>query len=126
VLFGDTPVRLVEPLAALVSEHLQTRRSHAIVGRTSPTPWLFPGAHPDRHRSESHLATRLKRLGIYARASRHGALLELSAQLPAAVLSRLLGISIRDVDRWTTRSGNSWANYAAAFQRRRSTKHPSN
>jgi hypothetical protein len=123
VLFGDTPVRLVEPLAVLVAEHLQTRRSHSIVGRTSPTPWLFPGAHPDRHRSESHLGVRLQRLGIYARPSRHGALLELSAQLPTAVLSRLLGI--RDVDRWTTRSGNSWANYAAAFQRRSSTQHPS-
>jgi hypothetical protein len=65
VLFGDTPVRLVEPVAALVAKHLQTRRSRSIVGRRSPTPWLFPGAHPDRHRSESHLAARLKRLGIY-------------------------------------------------------------
>ena len=83
VLFGDTPVRLVEPVAALVAKHLQTRRSRSIVGRRSPTPWLFPGAHPDRHRSESHLAARLKRLGIYARSSRHGALLELSAQLTA-------------------------------------------
>ncbi len=118
VQFGDTRLLLLDPLAELVAEHLESRRSYAIVGRKDPTPWLFPGAHPGQHISEGHLGRRLARLGIYSHPGRHAALLDLSTQLPAAVLSRLLGVSASTADRWTTRSGNSWAGYAAAVQRR--------
>jgi hypothetical protein len=123
VLFGDTRLLLLDGLAELVAQQLQSRRSHAIVGRGVPTPWLFPGAHPGQHISENHLGTRLKRLGIYSHPGRHAALLDLSTQLPAAVLSRLLGVSASTADRWTSRSGNAWTSYAAAIQRRRPSHH---
>jgi hypothetical protein len=118
VLFGDTRLLLLDPLAELVAQQLESRRSHCIVGRSEPTPWLFPGAHPGKHISESRLGHRLARLGIRSHPGRQAALFDLSTQLPAAVLSRLLGVSASTADRWTSRSGNSWAGYAAAIQRR--------
>ena len=118
VLFGETPLLLPEPAAALVAEHIDSRSAYYVVGRNHDTPWLFPGVHRGRHISPGHLGNRLRKLGICSRPGRTAALLDLTTQLPAAALARLLGISHRGAARWVDRSGNSWANYGAELQRR--------
>jgi hypothetical protein len=98
---SQTPLELPEPLGHLVQELLAQRRGHASVGRGQPSPWLFRGGIPGRHISPTYLAKRLRALlGIRALPGRTAALLDLSAQLPAAVLSRLLGISEDTASRW--------------------------
>ncbi|QKW05354.1 hypothetical protein HUT18_02150 [Streptomyces sp. NA04227] len=54
----------------------------------------------------SHLTVRLNRVGIRARASRNTALL-LAAQIPASVLSDVLGISITCAVAWSHDAGNT-------------------
>lgn len=50
---------------------------------------------------------RLKPLGIRARVGRNAALVELAADLPAVVISKLLGVSIRRATVWAQESGNT-------------------
>jgi hypothetical protein len=63
------------------------------------------------------LGTRHKRLGIYSRPGRTSALMGLSTQLPAAVLTELLGLSPETATAWTQTGGN-WARYAAELHDR--------
>lgn len=62
------------------------------------------------------LAARLKRLGIRSLPSRTAAIRDLSAEVPAAVVNRLLGISTSTATSWA--KGASKASYAAEVARR--------
>lgn len=119
ILLGDVPLRLPEPMGSLVAELVTSRRSHAVIGRTNDSIWLFPGKHADRHTSERHLGGRLRRFGIYTNPTRHAALRDLSAQLPAAVVARMLGLSTKAATRWQEENNQAWATYAAEVSRRR-------
>ncbi|MEU8034457.1 hypothetical protein AB0C13_38810 [Streptomyces sp. NPDC049099] len=66
----------------------------------------------------SHLTVRLNRLGIRARASRNTALLDLAAQIPASVLSDVLGICVTCAVAWSHDAGNTRLGWAADFARR--------
>ncbi|MEU4229398.1 hypothetical protein AB0F17_34320 [Nonomuraea sp. NPDC026600] len=121
VRFGQAPLLLPGPLADLVRRHLGTRRSHVVVGRDDTSPWLFPGAHSARPISPTHLGKLLRDLGIYSVPGRQAALLDLTTQIPAGVLQRLLGLSAKTAERWSSRTGTSWAAYAAEVQRRGTT-----
>jgi len=46
--------------------------------------------------------------------ARNTALIDLAAQLPAAVLSQLLGLQLQTAANWTIEAGNSRLRYAAA------------
>jgi hypothetical protein len=46
--------------------------------------------------------------------ARNTALIDLAAQLPAAVLSQLLGLQLQTAANWTIEAGNSQLRYAAA------------
>jgi transglutaminase-like putative cysteine protease len=65
--------------------------------------------------SAPQLAALLRSLGIPARLARNSALIDLAAQLPAAVLSQLLGIHLQTATAWTIEAGNTWLRYAAAL-----------
>ena len=100
LMLGDSPLLLPDPLDKLARRLLARRRG------------LFPGAFAGQPLSNEHLGTRLKRMGIYSRPGRTSALMGLSTQLPAAVLTELLGISPETATAWTQEGGN-WARYAA-------------
>ena len=91
---GETPVKIPEPLATRIRDLVGRRRAHAAIGSTDDTPWLFPGGRAHRPISPERFQVGLTRLGIPARAGRAAALMDLTAQLPAVVLSKLLGISL--------------------------------
>ncbi|MFF0127342.1 hypothetical protein ACFYTG_16675 [Streptomyces mirabilis] len=117
LLLGTTPLLLPDPLDNLARRLLARRRGHTTIGASSDSTWLFPGAYAGQHLSSHHLGVRLKRLSIYSRPGRTSALMGLSTQLPAAVLSKLLGLSLERATAWT-QSGGNWARYAAELQDR--------
>jgi hypothetical protein len=57
------------------------------------------------------------RRGISPRIARNSALIELAGELPAAVIARLLGFSVKRAVTWNAEAGNSNPRYAAAVAR---------
>lgn len=118
VALGPEPLQLPPPLDALV---LRLRDApdpnHRTMGQQRH--WLFIGrVRPDRHLHSQHLGHRLKQHGIYARAGRNTALIQLAAELPAAVLAKLLGLHPSTATEWNVRAGSPRAGYAAELARR--------
>ncbi|MEU7980105.1 hypothetical protein AB0B63_16425 [Micromonospora sp. NPDC049081] len=95
-----------------MAELVNRRVGQTAVGRSAANRWLFPGAAPGQPLSARQLGARLRRLGIPARASRNTALMELAGQLPAAVLSQLLGLHLQTTTNWTHEAGNTRQRYA--------------
>jgi hypothetical protein len=92
VCFGQHEVPVPEPLGALLHKLIRDRKSHIGVGSPTNTRWLFPGGLPGRPITASRLADRLRALGINSQPARRAALIDLAAQLPAAVLADLLNL----------------------------------
>jgi hypothetical protein len=114
---ASVPIVLPDPLAGLMREHLATRRGHATIRQPGTVPWLFPGGRRGHPLDAGHISERLKAIGLHPRADRAATLFTLAAELPAALLARMLGISIRTaVSRQKTASGD-WMAYAAAVSR---------
>lgn len=117
--FGPDPVTIPEPLAGLIRELVDTGRRYIGVGSPATTPWLFPGLQPGQPLSAARLGVRLAKLGIDGRAGRRAALTHLAAQLPAAVLAELLGISNSAAVNWVQDAGGDWSRYAADLAQQR-------
>jgi hypothetical protein len=99
-------------------DHLATRRGHATIGQPGDVPWLFPGGRPGHPLDAGRISDRLKAIGLHPRADRAAALFTLAAELPAAMLARMLGISIRTAVGWQKAASGDWMAYAAAISRR--------
>ena len=115
---GTVPIVLPSPLDALVLDLVASRHGHALLGDQGTSPWLFPGGQPGRPISASRLVERLDVLGVPSGATRSTALFGLAAELPAALLSRLLGIHISVAVQWQHASSGDWTRYAAEVGRR--------
>ena len=74
-------------------------------GSSTTSRWLFPGGRPGRPLTGDWLTARITTHGLPVASLRNAALLELAAQLPAAFLADLLGISSRSAVRWTQAAG---------------------
>lgn len=115
---GREPIVLPEPLAELVLQVVATRRGKAALGDQGTSPWLFPGGQPGRPISAFGLAERLRQLGLRPGQARSTALFQLTTDLPAALLARMLGIHIAVATAWQRASSGDWTNYAADVSRR--------
>jgi len=104
-------------LAGLLTELIDTGRRYVGVGAPTASPWLFPGHLPGRPISPARLGERLRTLGIRALPGRRATLLQLAAEVPAAVLADLLHLSVGTATRWTRDAGGDWACYAAELAR---------
>jgi hypothetical protein len=103
---------LVVPNLAAVLIRLDTASTTSITGRAvAGPPWIFPGQLAGQPSSAARLATKLNRHGIRVRQARNAALLALAADIPAAVLSPLLGIGIETAVHWTHRAKRDWNAY---------------
>ena len=109
------PVLIPPRLADLIEQLHATATPTAVLGgRGSPANWLFPGQVPGRYLSANGLVRQLNTHGIQARTGRSAALINLAADLPAAVLADLLGLHINTAVRWVKRARRDWASYLAA------------
>lgn len=118
LMLGTHPLDIPPPPDELLLRLAANRRGHAALAHTDDHPWLFPGGAPGLPLTPSHLMLRLQKYGIRARPARNIALLDLAAQMPAVVLSKLLGIPINTATQWTHRTGALDAAYAELARRR--------
>ncbi|MGH9379221.1 MAG: hypothetical protein ACRD2Z_01205 [Thermoanaerobaculia bacterium] len=113
VSFGRERVLVPEPLASLLGR-LPWRRQVGPSGKVpGASEWLFPGRQAGRHLHPEYLRSRLGALGIDCRASRNAALLQLAAQVPAAVLADTLNLHPNTAVRWVKTASGDWSRYAA-------------
>lgn len=110
---GTDDLHIPEPLAQLIQTLARDGRPYTGVGTPSTTRWLFPGLQPGRPLTAARLGDRLRKLGIRAQPARRAALTHLAAQLPAAVIAGLLGISPTTAVHWVHDAGGDWNRYAA-------------
>ncbi len=110
---ANSPVELPSPLDEHLRQLLDERRPRVAAG-IPDQGWLFPGGAPGQPIHESVLSKRLQRIGVQPGIDRHGALVQLCGQLPAAVVSDLLGVSVQTAERWASIAGRPWADYVAA------------
>ncbi|WP_037607575.1 hypothetical protein [Streptacidiphilus rugosus] len=115
---GREPLELPPPVDQLV---LQLRDLPDLNPRADDRTkrWLFPGISPGTPLSNQALMDRLKPLGIQSRPSRNTTIQELASELPAVVLSKLLGVHITTATRWSRTTGANRTEYAAELSRRR-------
>jgi hypothetical protein len=123
ISLGTAPITLPEPVASLARQLLEGKRGHATTGAGDPSPWLFPGGQPGCPVSSGRLGQSLKDLGIHPGQARSTALFQLAAELPAALLARMLGIHIEVAVAWQRISAGDWMAYAADVSRR-TTRQP--
>ena len=114
---GAVHIDVPPPLDALVVRLGRERRPYSGVGSPTTTRWLFPGLDPGLPLTAYQLGQRLRRLGIEPAPARRAALSHLAAQLPAAMLARLLNITPATAVRWAKAVGADWTSYAAQLIR---------
>jgi hypothetical protein len=115
---GRHDVLVPGPLAAAVLQLITDGRTYRGVGSPAATTWLFPGHLPGRPITPSTLGERLRAIGIYAKTGRRAALLDLAAQIPAAILADILGVHPTTAAKWMHQAGGDWSRYAADLARR--------
>ncbi|MGA5348689.1 hypothetical protein ACPCSQ_23915 [Streptomyces griseoincarnatus] len=113
IRLGTVPVQMPPPLDG----YLRTLHAEAMARDTAAERWLFPGRFPAQHLSSGRLTRRLRLLGIRPRMARNTALIELASELPAVVVSRLLGIHQNTADTWQRLAGQDHT-YAADITQR--------
>lgn len=123
LLLGRHEVPAPAPLADAVGQLAGDGRTHRGVGSPAATTWLFPGHLPGRPITPSRLGERLRDIGIYAQAGRRATMLDLAAQLPAAVLADLLGLHENTAAKWINQAGGDWTRYAAELARNHPRQH---
>lgn len=117
ITLGDTPLQIPEPVASLFRQLAANRQGHAAV-EIGINPWLFPGGHTGQHLSAERMGARLRRIGISPQLARNTALIALAGELPAVVMAKLLGFSIKRTVVWNAEAGHTYNGYAAAVARR--------
>ncbi|OHT78143.1 hypothetical protein BKG69_15975 [Mycobacteroides chelonae] len=122
ILLGQVPVALPPPLDALTRELADRPYGRSVLGRTTQNPWLFPGARAEQPLNSAQVMARLQRHGLQGRPARNATLMDLANQLPAVVLSKLLGIHLSTATKWTAEAGQPASDYASAVRGRR-TRH---
>lgn len=114
IRLGDTELELPAPLAARLGELVANRQGRHGIDAPQPSGWLFPGGAPGRPITPTHLAKRLRALGIDVRAARNRAVVDLASHLPPSVLADLLGFHRVTAAGWVHRAGADRAGYVAA------------
>ncbi|MDI3408941.1 hypothetical protein [Streptomyces cavernicola] len=112
---GNVPAQMPPPLDAYLRElHDQAVQT----GAPPEVRWLFPGRFPGQHISSDYLSHHLRKLGFPARIARSTALIELAGELPAVVVSRLLGLCQTTADTWQRIAAADDAVYATVLVHR--------
>ena len=114
---GKHEVPVPDSLARIPTDLIRAGRSHTGTGSPATSPWLFPGGMPGQPITPSRPGERLRAPGVRALPGRRAALIDLAAQLPAAVLADSLNPSPGTAVRWMQQAGADWNRYAADIAR---------
>jgi hypothetical protein len=118
LLLGREPISVPTGLGDLINGLVEHVLTAAAIDSSDDT-WLFPSARPGQPVPPRTLARRLAAISVPVTIGRNTALMELAGEMPAAITSGLLGISIDRATRWTHDAGNIRSGYAAEIARRR-------
>lgn len=113
---GGQPITVPEAVGNLINQMIADRQD--AVSGIHNRDWLFPGHRRGQPLSPRILQRRLADIEIPATLGRNTALMELAGDMPAAVISSLLGISVNRATRWNQDAGNTRLGYAAEVSRR--------
>jgi hypothetical protein len=119
IRLGRHEAPVPEPLGRLLLTLAREGKPYVGIGSRPGSGWLFPGLLPGRPITPARLAERLRALGIPVKAGRRAALIDLAAQLPAAVLADLLGLHPTTAVAWMHQASGDWTRYAAQLARSR-------
>ncbi|WP_331726037.1 hypothetical protein [Streptomyces sp. NBC_01012] len=123
IRLGAVPVELPTPVAELALRRLRFAAAMpSLAGQTRPGS--SPAASPAARSAPGPWGERLRKLGIRLAESRSAALFQLATELPAAILTRTLGIDITVAIKWQRAAAGDWAAYAAVVSRRTSAHLP--
>ncbi|MCO1575549.1 hypothetical protein M8C13_07230 [Crossiella sp. SN42] len=111
LILGKNPVILPPSLGVLVEQQLARHQPGLVPGRTH---YLLPGAVPGRPTRPEHLARQLARRDLGTAAAHNTAMSMLVADLPAVIVSDMIGISIKTANQWLGYASISWTDYLAA------------
>ncbi len=110
VRFAADPIVLPPGVDTLVRQHVHALDRHPGQQRSA---WLFPGRNPARPVNQGGLGMRMKGVGVFPQVSRTTAIMQLAAELPAAVLAGFLGIRPETAVVWSRLAAGSWSTYPA-------------
>lgn len=113
VRFGAHDLTVPDPLSGLLTDLIAVGRRYLGSARPPPARGCSQGTYPGRPITASRLGERLRLLGVRALPGRRATLLQLAAQVPAAVLADLLHLTPGTATRWTRDAGGDWSRYAA-------------
>ncbi|MFG1802428.1 hypothetical protein ACGFI4_19980 [Micromonospora carbonacea] len=116
ITFGKQPIPLPPKVAAIVAKLINDRsRPASIPALPNHEPHLlFPGRPATTPITLQALSRTLTRNGITAHLGRNAAMLDLAADIPAAVLADLLGMSTGTTDKWNRLASRDWTHYLEA------------
>jgi hypothetical protein len=117
LLLADTPITLPPMLGDLVLELLADRQK-SVATAPDHGVWLYPATRLGQPLAPRDLLGRLRALGISPTLGRNTALMQMASEMPAAVIAKMLGISLNRATRWTQDAGNTRPGYAAEVARR--------
>ncbi|MEV8030649.1 hypothetical protein [Streptomyces sp. NPDC086182] len=114
ITLGTHPVLMPPAVAQLVVAQAD-REPRPLVERPHPTrSWLFPGNLAGRPTGATPLANRLISHGIAVRRAKNSAELALASDLPASILSEILGVHINTAVDWVRFVKRDWAAFIEA------------
>jgi hypothetical protein len=119
IQLGQHDVPVPELLGNLLLTLITDGKPYTGIGTPASSKWLFPGLLPGQPITAKRLAERLRALSIPVQAGRRAALIDLAAQIPAAVLADLLGLHPTTAVKWMHQAGADWTRYAAELARDR-------
>ncbi|WP_083754094.1 hypothetical protein [Actinosynnema sp. ALI-1.44] len=100
-------------LATLIDQQLANHQRGIIPGNTH---YLFPGTVPNRPLRSESLGVQLLRHDLGTPAAHNTAMAMLITDLPAVVVSDMIGINIKTANQWLGYARNNWTDYLAARQ----------
>ncbi len=115
LLFDTHPILLPPTLARLIEQMINRGGAESLIRTLTGdhSIYLFPGRPPTRPRNPYGLQRVLTRHGLPLLAARNTAMITTVADIPATVVSDLLGISPATAERWSRYAQNDWAQYLA-------------
>ncbi len=102
---GRVPVEIPAPLDDLIRRLAERRNGRAATIPIEEPKWLFHSIYPGQPIDPHTLGRRLKAIGVPPQLARHASLMDVASELPAMVISRLLGFHQNTGDNWTRESG---------------------
>ncbi|MCX4758790.1 hypothetical protein [Kitasatospora purpeofusca] len=115
---GRVPVEIPAPLDELIRQLAERRNGRAATVPLEEPKWLFHSTYPGQSIDPHTLGRRLKAIGVSPQLARHAALMDIASELPAVVISRLLGFHQTTGDNWAREGQGFGADYAAEVSRR--------